>query len=232
MLRFEVLTLFPELFRPLLQEGLLARATERQVLSVELNPFRRFGLGKHLQVDDEPYGGGPGMLLRPEPIWAALEDARTRHEAAGRTLHRILLTPQGRRFDQAKALELSQRDEVLVLICGRYEGFDERIRSFVDEEISGGDFITLGGETIALTMLEAVGRLVPGVLGNQSSSEQESFSEPLLEFPQYTRPAEFQGQAVPEVLLSGNHQNIAQWRQEQAVKRTQERRPDLLQPQQ
>ncbi len=230
MLRFEILTLFPELFQPFLQEGLLSRAVAHERLEVTLNPFRRFGRGKHQQVDDEPYGGGPGMVLRTEPIWEALQDCEERHAQQGRAVHKILLTPQGTPFNQGKARELSQREETLVLICGRYEGFDERIRTFVDEEISGGDFICLGGEVIALTLLEAVGRLVPGVLGNADSSVQESFSEALLEFPQYTRPPEFRGLKVPDVLLSGNHQRIAAWRRDQAKQRTAQRRPDLLKP--
>jgi tRNA (guanine37-N1)-methyltransferase len=168
------------------------------------------------------------MVLRVEPIAQALAEQKALHHAAGRETHTVLVTPQGQPFTQAKAKQLSQRDAVLTLICGRYEGFDERIRSLVDEEISGGDFICLGGEVIAMTIIEAVSRLVPNILGNQESAEQESFSQSLLEYPQYTRPASYEGMEVPEELISGNHKKIAEWREEQALLRTKKRRPDLL----
>jgi|TARA_B100001245_G_C22869565_1_gene418129 tRNA (guanine37-N1)-methyltransferase len=168
------------------------------------------------------------MVLRIEPIAQTLEEQREFHRSEGRETHSILVTPQGQQFSQEKAKELSRRKTVLTLICGRYEGFDERIRSLVDEEISGGDFVCLGGEVIAMTMIEAISRLVPNVLGNQESSEKESFTQPLLEFPQYTRPASFGGMKVPEELLSGNHKRIVEWREEQALYRTKKRRPDLL----
>ncbi len=168
------------------------------------------------------------MVLRIEPIAQTLEEQREFHRSEGRETHSILVTPQGQQFSQEKAKELSRRKTVLTLICGRYEGFDERIRSLVDEEISGGDFICMGGEVITMAIIESVSRLLPGFLGNQESSEQESFSQSLLEYPQYTRPASYAGMDVPEELLSGNHKKITQWRQQQAFSRTKKRRPDLI----
>jgi len=228
MLLFEVLTLFPDIFSSFLEESLIKRAIEQQHLSVNLVNYRKHGRGSHFQVDDTPYGGGPGMVLRIEPIAQTLKEQREFHRSEGRETHSILVTPQGQQFSQEKAKELSQRKTVLTLICGRYEGFDERIRSLVDEEISGGDFVCLGGEVIAMTMIEAISRLVPNVLGNLESFEKESFTQPLLEFPQYTRPASFGGMKVPEELLSGNHKRIVEWREAQALYRTKKRRPDLL----
>jgi len=220
--------LFPEIFSSFLEESLINRAIEQRHLQVALVNFRRHGRGKHFQVDDTPYGGGPGMVLRVEPIAQTLAEQKKFHHVAGRETHTVLVTPQGQPFTQEKAKQLSQRGAVLTLICGRYEGFDERIRSLVDEEISGGDFICLGGEVIAMTMIEAVSRLAPNVLGNQESAEQESFSQSLLEYPQYTRPASYEGMDVPEELISGNHKKIVKWREEQALLRTKKRRPDLL----
>ena len=228
MLHFEILTLFPEIFSSFLEESLINRAIEQKNLQVDLINFRKHGLGKHLKVDDTPYGGGPGMVLRIEPIAKTLAEQKEFHRAAGRKTHTVLVTPQGQPFSQEKAKQLCNQQAVLTLVCGRYEGFDERIRSLVDEEISGGDFICLGGEVIAMTMIEAVSRLVPDILGNQESAEQESFSDSLLEYPQYTRPASFEGKDVPEELISGNHKKIADWREEQALSRTKIRRPDLL----
>mgnify|MGYP000014598619 CR=1 FL=1 len=228
MLSFEVLTLFPEIFSSFLEESLIKRAIEQQHLHVSLINFRKHGRGKHLQVDDTPYGGGPGMVLRIEPIAQTLAEQKEFHRNEGRETHTILVTPQGQPFTQEKAKQLSRKEAVLTLICGRYEGFDERIRSLVDEEISGGDFICLGGEVIAMTMIEAISRIVPNMLGNPESAEQESFSHSLLEYPQYTRPASFEGMDVPEELMSGNHKKIAEWREEQALLRTKIRRPDLF----
>ncbi len=227
MLRFDVLTLFPEIFRSFLGESLMRRALENQLLEIELTDFREFGLGRHRQVDDEPYGGGPGMLLRVEPIVNAIRSLEARHRQAGLKTRKVLLTPQGQPFVQAKAREWSEDSTLKMLICGRYEGFDERIRGFVDEEISAGDFVCLGGEVVAMLVIETVSRLVPGILGNPESKNRESFSGTGLEYPQYTRPPEFEGMAVPEELLSGNHQLIEDWRRAQADKRTRERRPDL-----
>jgi len=229
MLRFEVLTLFPEIFSSFLEESLINRAIEQKHLHVSLVNFRKYGLGKHLQVDDTPYGGGPGMVLRIEPVARTLAEQKEFHRNEGRKTHTILVTPQGQPFTQEKAKQLSRKEAVLTLICGRYEGFDERIRSLVDEEISGGDFICMGGEVITMTIIETISRLVPDVLGNQESAVHESFTQPMLEFPQYTRPASFEGMEVPEELKSGNHKIIAQWREEQALERTKNRRPDLLQ---
>ena len=195
---------------------------------MELNNFREFGIGSHRQVDDEPYGGGPGMLLRVEPIAEALETRVGYHRQLGREVRKILLTPQGSPFDQEKAREWSQCGEVLLMVCGRYEGFDERVRELVDEEVSGGDYVCLGGEVIAMLIIESVSRLVPGVLGNPNSSETESFAAGMLEYPQYTRPAEYRGLKVPDVLLSGHHAEIEKWRGEQAKQRTVKRRPELL----
>lgn len=228
MLRFDVLTLFPEMFTSFLGEGLIKRALQQSLLDVSLYNYRQHGLGKHHHVDDTPYGGGPGMVLRVEPIFEALRVRETHYQEHNLQTHKILLTPQGQPLNQEKARILSQSDKVILLLCGRYEGFDERIRSRMDEEISGGDFICLGGEVIAMLMIEAISRLRPGVLGNQQSSEEESFAQGLLEYPQYTRPAEFENLTVPEVLLSGNHQEIATWRKEQALQRTIRRRPDLI----
>ena len=228
MLRFEVLTLFPEIFSSFLEESLIKRALEKRLLSISLANFRKHGLGKHLQVDDSPYGGGPGMILRIEPLVLTLEEKKDFHQSQGRETHTILVSPQGQPFTQKKAKELSQKNSVLTLVCGRYEGFDERIRSIVDEEISGGDFVCMGGEVISMAIIESVSRLWPGFLGNQESHENESFSQSLLEYPQYTRPASYAGMDVPRELLSGNHEKIAAWRQKQALSRTKERRPDLI----
>ena len=228
MLRFEVLTLFPEIFSSFLEESLIKRAREKRLLSISLANFRKHGIGKHLQVDDSPYGGGPGMILRIEPLVLTLEEKKDFHHSQGRETHTILVSPQGQPFTQKKAKELSQRNSVLTLVCGRYEGFDERIRSIVDEEISGGDFVCMGGEVISMAIIESVSRLWPGFLGNQESPENESFSQSLLEYPQYTRPASYAGMDVPKELLSGNHEKIAAWRQKQALSRTKKRRPDLI----
>ena len=228
MLHFDLLTLFPDYFGSFLSESLIGKAIEKELLQVELNNFREFGIGSHRQVDDEPYGGGPGMLLRVEPIGEALETRVGYHRQLGREVRKILLTPQGSPFDQEKAREWSQCGEVLLMVCGRYEGFDERVRELVDEEISGGDYVCLGGEVIAMLIIESVSRLVPGVLGNPDSSETESFAAGMLEYPQYTRPRMYKGMEVPEELLSGNHGRIEAWRKNRALERTRQRRPDLI----
>ena len=228
MLHFDVLTLFPEIFSSFLEESLINKGIERKQLKIELINFRKHGVGKHLIVDDAPYAGGPGMLLRVEPIAFSIEEQKKTNLAAGHKTHTILLTPQGKPFGQEKAKELSLKEEVLTLVCGRYEGFDERIRGLVDEEISGGNFICLGGEVIAMTIIEAVSRLIPNFLGNCNSAKNESFTESLLEFPQYTRPEIFEGMPVPKELLSGNHARISEWRKEKAYIKTKKQRPDLL----
>ena len=223
MLSVEVLTLFPRMLLAPLEESILGKAREKGLLRVHVTDIRDYASGRHRVTDDVPYGGGAGMVLKPEPLVAAVEAARLRNPAA----KVFLLSPQGRRFDHAVAQELA-REEAMVLVCGRYEGVDERIAGFVDGELSLGDFVLSGGEPAALAIIDAVARLVPGVLGNELSPRGESFSEGLLEGPQYTRPPEFRGLKVPEVLLSGDHEKIARWRREQSVLRTQERRPDLL----
>jgi tRNA (guanine37-N1)-methyltransferase len=233
MARIEVLTLFPGIVAPFLAEGLLGRARSEGLAELEPVDLRAFGLGKHRHVDDVPYGGGAGMVIRPEPVFAAVRARQAANAAQGLGLHRVLLTPQGRPFDQRAAEALLARvtegRQALLLMCGRYEGFDERIRTGAcDEEISGGDFVCLGGEAVAMAIVEAVVRLIPGVLGNPRSTDEESFAAGHLEYPQYTRPPEFEGMGVPEVLLSGNHAEIARWRREQALRRTKSRRPDLL----
>jgi tRNA (guanine37-N1)-methyltransferase len=224
MLSVEVLTLFPRMVQAPLEESILGKALAKGLLRVTVTDIRDFAAGKHRVTDDVPYGGGAGMVMKPEPLILAIEAAKKREPSA-----RVILTsPQGRRFDQAKTQELLAAEK-LILVCGRYEGVDERVLAFVDEELSLGDFILSGGELAALAVVDAVARLAPGVLGNELSAQSESFSsEGLLEGPQYTRPPEFRGQRVPEVLLSGDHAKIEAWRKEQALSRTRERRPDLL----
>lgn len=222
-MRFEIITLFPEVVDHL-RVGLLAKALDKDAVEVEaLNP-REFTHDKHRSVDDSPYGGGSGMVLSPVPMGAALRHLDEKREGPS---HKVLLTPQGKRFDQSMAERFASLD-ALTLICGRYEGFDERIRGMVDEEVSLGDFVLLGGETAATTIIEATARLLPGVLGNAHSAVEESHSTGLLEHPQYTRPATYEGQEVPAVLLSGNHALIARWRRKEALRRTFDRRPDML----
>ena len=194
------------------------------MLEVSLHQLRDYAGGRHLQVDDVPYGGGQGMVMKPEPLVAALEAARQALPGA-----RVLLTsPRGERFDQRRARDLARGPTDLILVCGRYEGVDERVRPHVDEEISLGDFVLTGGELVALAVVDAVGRLLPGVLGNADSPGSESFEEGLLEYPQYTRPPEFRGASVPEVLQGGDHARIARWRRWHQLQLTRARRPDLL----
>ncbi|MDQ3963691.1 MAG: tRNA (guanosine(37)-N1)-methyltransferase TrmD [Actinomycetota bacterium] len=221
-MKIDVITLFPELFDAHLRTSLLGRAIENGLVSVALHDLRAHGLGKHRSVDDEPFGGGAGMVMRPEPLFAAVE------EVASDDSYVVLLSARGMRLDHNIASGLAAQAH-LVLICGRYEGVDERVAEhLVDAEISVGDFVLAGGETAALVVIEAVTRLVPGVVGNAASLETESHVAGLLEHPQYTRPAEFRGHKVPEVLLSGDHAAIERWRRERAESVTRERRPDLL----
>jgi tRNA (guanine37-N1)-methyltransferase len=227
-MRIAVVTLFPELFQSFLETSLVGRALTDGQLSVHLEALRSHGLGRHLSIDDTPYGGGSGMVMRVDCVVAALEAASA--ALAGSNATRILLTPQGQRLAQPLVRKWSKR-EALILVCGRYEGFDERVRSYVDEEVSLGDFVLTGGEIAAMAVIEAVIRLLPNVLGNQDSPREESFSpdwDGLLEYPHYTRPASFRGADVPELLKSGDHKKIAAWRREQALQRTRARRPDLL----
>lgn len=229
MKRIDVLTLFPGLFDPFLGAGLLGRAVAERLLEVTRVSLREHGLGKHRAVDGEPYGGGAGMVLRPEPVFSAVRERLALHAAAGRKPRVVLMTPQGKPFSQAMAREEAASDSPLLLICGRYEGFDERIRTaLADDEWSVGDFVLLGGEIPAMAVIEAVARLIPGVLGNPDSVDEESFAAGRLEYPHYTRPVEFEGMRVPEVLQSGDHARIKAWRDEQSLRRTRQRRPDLL----
>jgi tRNA (guanine37-N1)-methyltransferase len=228
-MRVDIVTLFPELFDTFLATSFVGRAMAGGQLTVRRKSPRDFGLGKHRSVDDTPYGGGSGMVMRVDVLVGCIEalDAEA-SEAKEPRARRILLTPQGQPFSQSVAARLA-KEEAILLVCGRYEGFDERVRSFVDEEISLGDFVMTGGEVCAMAIIEATVRLLPGVLGNAESTREESHGEEgLLEYPQYTRPADFRGQLVPDVLSSGHHAEIVKWRREQALARTIERRPDLL----
>jgi tRNA (guanine37-N1)-methyltransferase len=223
-MRFDVLTLFPELFSSFLKETILGRAVKAGLVDVRLVNIRSFAKGRHLVTDDRPFGGGEGMVMKPGPISRALESIeRTKDRSLA-----LLLTPQGRVFDQPLAWELSRMEQI-ILICGRYEGVDERIRTnCVDLELSIGDYVLSGGEMAAMVVMDAVSRLVPGVLGGERSAQEDSFEEGLLEYPQYTRPRVFKNQEVPAVLLSGDHEKIRAWRRTESLKRTLERRPDLL----
>ena len=229
MLRVDVVTLFPELFDTFSKTSFVGRAATGGQLELRLRSPRDFGLGKHKSVDDTPYGGGSGMVMRVDVMVACMEALDAEAEAAGKPrAHRVLLTPQGKPFTQPSAGRFATLPAIM-LICGRYEGFDERIRHFVDEELSLGDFVMTGGEIAAMAVIEASVRLIPGVLGNEDSTREESHGEEgLLEYPQYTRPAEFRGMAVPEVLASGNHAHIEAWRKAQSIERTAARRPDLV----
>jgi tRNA (guanine37-N1)-methyltransferase len=227
-LRVDVVTLFPQLFAGFLATGFVARAIEGGQLSVRLRSPRDFGLGKHRSVDDTPYGGGSGMVMRVDVLVAAMESLDGDAPAELRA-RRVLLSPQGRVLDQRRVQELSATPAIM-LVCGRYEGFDERVRGHVDEEISLGDFVMTGGEVAAMAVVDACTRLLPGVLGNEASALDESHSPQtggLLEYPHYTRPPEFRGARVPDVLVGGHHAEIARWRRGQAIDRTKQRRPDL-----
>src|SRR5256884_213150 len=221
-MRVHVLTLFPEMFGTPLAAGVLRRARERGVLEISLHQLRDYAGGRHLQVDDTPYGGGQGMVMKPEPVVAAIE-----HITATDSPRRILLSPQGVVFNDARARALASEPSLL-LICARYEGLDERVKAHVDEELSIGDYVLSGGELPALVVIDAIARLLPGALGDARSSVEDSFAEGLLDWPHYTRPEVFEGLGVPQVLLSGNHADIRRWRLEQAVARTWARRPDLI----
>jgi tRNA (guanine37-N1)-methyltransferase len=226
-MRIDVLTLFPEMFSGYTGQSLLKRAIDAGIVEIAIHNIRDWAQGKHKQVDDRPFGGGPGMVLRPEPVVAGVEEVQAKCDKPG---HLILLSPQGRRLDQQIVTELAAHKR-LVLICGRYEGIDQRAIDLLrPDELSIGDYILGGGEVAAMVVVDAVVRLVPGVLGDEESNKQDSFSgdPPLLEFPQYTRPREFRGLTVPDVLITGNHPEIARWRQQQKLQRTRERRSDLL----
>ena len=223
-LHVELVTLFPELFDSFLAASLLGKAIEAGLVKVDRTNPRDFARGRHKNVDDTPYGGGPGMVMRPDPIAAAIDDIETRRGRA----FRVFLSPSGTLFSQPLATELANRGRVL-LVCGRYEGYDDRVCSlYADQVISIGDYVLAGGESAAAVVIEAMARLVPGVIGCSDSTLDESFSHGRLEYPQYTRPPEFRDLAVPEVLLSGDHKKIERWRRREALRRTMARRPDLL----
>lgn len=225
-MHIDILTLFPEMLEGSFQSSILKRAEEKEKFSYDLIDYRTFSNNKHHKVDDTPYGGGGGMVLTPQPIFDCTSYVKQRRPKTNPRI--ILMCPQGERYTQRKAEELSQ-EEHLIIICGHYEGYDERIReSLVTDEISIGDFVLTGGEIGALAITDSVVRLLPDVLGNQSSAVEDSFSTGLLEHPHYTRPAEYKGMKVPDVLLEGNHAKIDAWRRKEALKRTYERRPDLL----
>ena len=226
-MKFHIFTLFPNLFESPLAEGVVGRALKSGLIDIRINNIRDYSTDKHVTVDDYPFGGGPGMLLKPEPVFESIRsNIRNRIISADSPL--ILLSPQGRTFNQKVAKELSTKEEI-TLICGRYEGFDERIRSnLATDEISIGDFVLSGGEIPAITIIDSVSRLLPGVISSIESAENDSFFNGLLQYPQYTRPANFEGLEVPKLLLSGNHSEIEKWRRQESLKKTKERRPDLL----
>ena len=224
-MKFDIVTIFPRMVEAGLAEGVVSRGIERGLLDVQIHDLRTYTTDRHRSVDDVPYGGGPGMVMKPEPLARAVDAIRARRGPPGAV---ILLSPQGRPFTQADAVRMSAIPHV-VLLCGRYEGVDDRVRDVIaTEEVSIGDYVLSGGELAALVVVDAVSRLVPGVVGDAQSVEQESFSRGLLDFPHYTRPPEFAGQTVPGVLLSGHHEEVRRWRKLTALRRTLERRPELL----
>ena len=226
-MRIKVLTLFPEVFAPFVEASIIGRAIKAGLVTFEFTQLRDFTEDKHRSVDDKPFGGGAGMVMMCGPVFRAVEQLTS---GSGPGLLKVLLTPQGQRLTQSRVRELAQAEELL-LVCGHYEGFDERIRVGLGaREISVGDFVLSGGESAALLLIDAVVRLLPGALGDAASAGDESFEHGLLEYPQYTRPREFRGMEVPEILVSGDHAKIAAWRREQALERTRQRRPDLLSP--
>ena len=219
-MKITILTLFPEMIEPIISSSILKRAKEQNLVEFDIVDFRNFSTNKHKTVDDTPYGGGSGMVLSVEPIYYALKSLES-------ITHTVLLSPQGKTYNQAKAKELLKQKH-LVLICGHYEGFDERVNNFVDEEISIGDFVMTGGEIAALAIIDSIVRLIPGVLGSTASFENDSFYNNLLDYPQYTKPREFLGYKVPDVLLSGDHKKIEEWRKMMQLQKTNQKRPDLL----
>lgn len=223
-MRVWVLTLFPEMFQGPMTESIIKRSTQAGIVEFRFINFRDYATDRHRTVDDTPYGGGDGMVLKPEPIFAAVDAVASE---IGHRPYTILTSPQGESFHQSVAEELSKEQDLL-FICGHYEGFDDRILSLADRELSLGDYVLTGGELAAMVMIDATVRLLPGVLGGEKSAQNESFVDPLLDFPQYTKPVEFRGMSVPEVLTSGHHARIEQWRREQSLLRTAERRPDLI----
>ncbi len=224
-MRFDIVTIFPRMIEAALAEGILAKAIQREVIAVRARDLREFTEDRHRSVDDVPYGGGPGMVLKPEPLFKAVDAIR---EEAGEPQAIVLVSPHGRRFSQAEAARLATLDRVVIL-CGRYEGIDDRVRvNLATEELSVGDYVLSGGELPALVIVDAVARLIPGVVGDEDSVAADSFSRGLLDYPHYTRPAEFRDWKVPDVLVSGHHGEIRKWRKRQAIEVTLLRRPDLL----
>lgn len=231
MLRFDIITIFPEFFREAIDCGIVRRARNAGLVEITAHDLRQWTTDKHHVVDDRPFGGGDGMVLKPEPIFAAVEalTGASRREDLPALTRVVLLSAQGQGFSQSLAQDLSQGAARIVLLCGRYEGVDERVsEALVTDEISIGDYVLSGGEPAAMVVIDAVVRLLPGALGSETSAVYESFSEGLLDHPQYTRPPDFRGMKVPEVLLSGNHAEIARWRKQAALEKTRRKRPDLL----
>src|SRR6185437_2761740 len=229
MLRFDVLTLFPGMFAPVLAHSMLKRGQEKGFLTVKVHNLRDFTADRHKVVDDVPYGGGVGMVMKAEPILLAVAAIRNEAQANSEDIRMMFPTPHGRPFTQGYAQQLAGERRRIVILCGHYEGVDERVRLILaPEEVSVGDYVLTGGELPALILIDAAARLIPGVLGDPASIVEESFAEPLLEYPHYTRPAEVRGLAVPEVLLSGHHEAIRRWRRKEALRATYEKRPDLL----
>lgn len=227
-MKIDVLTLFPEMFTGVFGSSILKKAQEKNAVSYNTINFRDYSESKHSTVDDYPYGGGAGMVLKAQPIFDAVEHLQSQSNPNGKKARVVLLCPQGERFTQKKAEDLAKEDH-LIFVCGHYEGYDERIREYiVTDEISIGDYVLTGGELGAMVIIDSVVRLLPGVLGNENSSIQDSYSSGLLEHPHYTRPYDFRGMKVPDTLISGNHKNIEEWRKKESLRRTWLRRPDLL----
>ncbi|HKC63459.1 MAG TPA: tRNA (guanosine(37)-N1)-methyltransferase TrmD [Pyrinomonadaceae bacterium] len=229
-MRIDVITIFPEFFRGAFEYGIIRRAQSSGLVDIKVHDLRRWTTDKHRQVDDRPFGGGDGMVLKPEPIFASVEElaGASEREAFAEGTRVVLLSPQGRVFTQSVADELAKSAQV-VLICGRYEGVDERVaEALVTDEISIGDYVLSGGEAASVVVVDAMVRLIPGALGSETSVLNESFSDGLLDYPHYTRPPEFRGMRVPDILLGGHHAEIARWRREQALKKTERNRPDLI----
>lgn len=224
-MRVDIITLFPSMFKNPFNESMIKRAKEKGILKIKLHDLRQFTHDKHRTVDDAPYGGGAGMVMKPRPLFEAVEKIKEEIDSSSRV---ILLSPQGRPLNQEKVKELA-KERVLIFICGHYEGVDERVREhLVDEEISLGDYVLTGGELAAMVVVDAVARMLPGVLGSEDSAREDSFYKGLLDYPQYTRPSDFRGWKVPSVLLSGNHQKVKEWRRKKMLETTLRKRPDLL----
>lgn len=224
MMAFDIITIFPSIFHSYLSEGILKRAVKRGIVDVRVHNLRDYTTDKHKSVDDYPYGGGPGMVMKPEPFFRAIRAIKS----DGLESFTVMLSPQGEIFNQLMAVEFSKMKKRFILLCGRYEAIDERVRTLVDMEVSIGDYILTGGELPALVIIDSVVRLLPGALGDEESLREESFSWGILDYPHYTRPPEYEGLKVPDVLFSGHHEEIALWRRKEALRRTLKRRPDLL----